>query len=270
MTSRSNVAIPIPLPPAPPRDALPSVIGVAPAWDNGKLLRFDRFTQAFVTVFPRVDQFQRFREYLRGLLEPGHRKNMGAIASRATASTPEANATQAIQHFVTDSPWDPDRLLAAARGTVGRSLDDPDAVWVVHDGVIPKKGRHSVGAQRQFARSLNRKLNCQLAVVVSQVGPRGFFPLAARLYLPAGWLREHRAFAEKTVPEEHRRALSKSAIALALIGELWREGGRRLAWPPRAATPRPTSSRKASSATAWRRTRRTKRRYRPPARASRG
>jgi len=101
---------------------------------------------------------------------------------------------------------------------------DPAAVWVVHDGSFPKKGHSSVGVQRQFARSLGKKINCQLAVFVSQVGPAGVFPLIARLYLPAAWLKENADVLDRSVPEEYRAAASKTDIALALLDELRSEG----------------------------------------------
>jgi SRSO17 transposase len=52
---------------------------------------------------------------------------------------------------------------------------------------------------------------------LAQLGPRGYFPLLARLYLPAGWLKENAESAEKGVPEEHRRFTPKGEIALALL-----------------------------------------------------
>jgi SRSO17 transposase len=107
-------------------------------------------------------------------------------------------------------------LPAAVRGTPG--------TWVVHDGVIPKKGRHSVGTQRQFARSLGRKVNCQVAVVVGRHGPGGYAPLAVRLYLPGFWLRESAETVEKTVPAEFRTPASKGQVATGLFDELAGEG----------------------------------------------
>ena len=101
---------------------------------------------------------------------------------------------------------------------------DPAAVWVVHDGVFAKKGRHSVGVQRQFARSVGKKINCQVGVFVAQIGPAGYFPLAARLYLPASWLRENTEAAEKALPLSDRDPATKAGIALRLIDELRAEG----------------------------------------------
>lgn len=90
--------------------------------------------------------------------------------------------------------------------------------------MLLKKGRNSVGTQRQFARSLGRKVNCQVAVVVGVAGTGGYVPLALRLYLPGYWLREHPALVQKTVPPEHRTHATRQEIALALLDELRAEG----------------------------------------------
>ena len=184
---------------------------------------FDAYTEHFQHVFARADQFSRFRVYLRGLLDGGERKNVGGIAARSIDSG-EADVAQALQHFISQSPWDSGRLLASYRRRLGDRLADPGAVWVVHDGVIPKRGLHSVGTQRQYARAVGRKINCQLAVTVTQIGPAGYFPLSARLYLPGYWLREHTDAVAKTVPEGFRRPASKAEIALGLLTDLRSEG----------------------------------------------
>jgi len=189
--------------------------------------RFECYVARFRTVFQRSDQFLRFRAYLRGLLEPGERKNVEAIAASAAAAiTTPADLAQALQHFVRHSPWDGDRLQAAVRKEVFGDSPAEGTTWVVHDGAFPKKGRHSVGVQRQFARSLGSKLNCQLGVFVGQLGPKGYFPLAARLYLPAGWLRENPELSERLVPEEFREPKGKGEIALELVRRLFTEGVR--------------------------------------------
>nr|WP_157369441.1 transposase [Zavarzinella formosa] len=183
--------------------------------------RLGEYLDHFQSVFQRTDQFERFGLYLRGLLEPGDRKNVEAIATAAGEQVRgKSDLTQALQHFISQSPWEAAKLMVAYRKILSKRPADPEAVWVVHDGVFPKKGRHSVGVQRQFARSVGRKLNCQMAVVVGQVGPSGYYPLASRLYLPAYWLQEHQEIAEKMIPEEYRKPTSKYEIALSLIDEL--------------------------------------------------
>jgi SRSO17 transposase len=185
-----------------------------------RLTQFEGYASRFQTIFQRADQFLRFRAYLRGLLEAPDRKNVEAIAAAAgRVMMVEANLPQALQHFVSHSPWDARRLLAAVRRQA-TEWADPSAVWVVHDGTFAKKGRHSVGVQRQFARTVGKKINCQIGVFVAQVGPAGYFPLAARLYLPASWLREHAQDVVKLLPVEERQPTTKAEIALRLIDEL--------------------------------------------------
>lgn len=192
---------------------------------NGRLDQFESFVSEFRPVFHRADQALRFRSYLRGLLEPLERKNVESIATAVSQlMMVESDLAQALQHFVSHSPWDSRRLNAAVLDRSRKFRDDPDAVWVIHDGSFAKKGQHSVGVHRQLARSIGKKINCQLAVFVSQVGPAGFFPLAIRLYLPNAWIKENGETALKGIPEEYRQPASKSQIAVELL-EALREVG---------------------------------------------
>jgi SRSO17 transposase len=196
-----------------------------PAFDDERLAQFEAFVAGLRPVFHRADQALRFRAYLRGLLEPAERKNVESIAAAAARSMMvESDLAQALQHFVSQSPWDSRRLLAAVRRQSAVRRRDSQAVWAVHDGAFPKKGQHSVGVHRQFARSVGRKLNCQVGVFVSQIGPSGFYPLTARLYLPGAWLKESSEQAEKTIPEDSRKPTGKAEIALSQIAELLDDG----------------------------------------------
>lgn len=196
-----------------------------PSSDADRLARLDAYASRFADVFARSDQLRWFRLYLRGLLDAGDRKNVEAIAARVGAGDPgPTDFAQALQHFVSHSPWDAGRLLARYRELLPAAVRADPGAWVVHDAVIPKKGRYSVGTQRQFARPLGRKVNCQVAVVVGRDGPGGYVPLAVRLYLPGYWLREQKELAEKTVPAEFRGHATKAQIAAGLVAELVREG----------------------------------------------
>jgi SRSO17 transposase len=65
-----------------------------------------------------------------------------------------------------------------------------DAVLVIDDTAIPKKGPHSVGVAAQYASALGKTANCQ--TLVSLTLARGEVPvvLALRLFLPESWTRE--------------------------------------------------------------------------------
>jgi SRSO17 transposase len=186
--------------------------------------RFAEYVAYYDDLFARADQREWFRVYVLGLLGDSDRKNVESIATTSSTKKTGGNLGQALQHFITDSPWDHSRVLARYRERLDASVRDGPTAWVIHDGVLPKKGKNSVGAQRQFARSLGRKVNCQVAVVVGVTGTFGYAPLTARLYLPGYWLREHPELAEKTVPADHRRHLGKTALARELVDELRAEG----------------------------------------------
>lgn len=189
-----------------------------PPLDDDRAARLAEYAAGFRDLFGRADQAKWFGLYLRGLLNGIGRKNVEAIAEQVADAEPAAAIAQALQHFVSHSPWDAGQVFARHRARVRPALGP--GTWVVHDAVIPKKGRHSVGVQRQFARGLGRKVNCQLAVVVGHIGEAGYFPLAARLYLPAVWLRENEAVLARRVPVRHRDPTSKADVALALIDEV--------------------------------------------------
>lgn len=196
-----------------------------PPLDASRLGRLETYADQFADIFTRADQSRWFRLYLRGLLDGINRKNVEAIATRVKADdSGTTNFAQALQHFVSNSPWDASRVLARYRELLPATIRESPGLWVVHDGVIPKKGRHSVGTQRQFARPFGRKMNCQIAVVVGRAGSFGYTPLATRLYLPGYWLREHSATVEKTVPDGFRLPVGKPEIAKGLLEELVREG----------------------------------------------
>ena len=114
------------------------------------------------------------------------------------------------------------------RAAMAEALADPDGVFVLDETTFPKKGRHSVGVQRQHCGALGKKANCQCAVSLHYVAPKGHCPLAMRLFLPAGWLEEPARLDRAGVPLEERRALSKGQIALELLDQVRAEG-----WPGR-------------------------------------
>lgn len=114
---------------------------------------FAAYVAAFRDVFQRADQVERFVAYLRGLIEPAARKNVEGIATAARVIATELDLAQALQHFVSQSPWYAGELVAAVRRHTAARRADPGAVWVVNDGAFVKKGRHSVGVLTQCTGS---------------------------------------------------------------------------------------------------------------------
>jgi SRSO17 transposase len=66
-----------------------------------------------------------------------------------------------LHHFIAAGVWDAGpvetELLVQADKLVGGS----DAVLVIDDTALPKKGTHSVGVAPQYASALGKTSNCQ-------------------------------------------------------------------------------------------------------------
>jgi DDE superfamily endonuclease len=120
--------------------------------------------------------------YVAGLIGPGDRKSVQPMAERLAP-----NDYDHLHHFIAGGVWDAAplerELLIQADGLVGGS----DAVLVVDDTAVPKKGKHSVGVAAQYASALGKNANCQ--ALVSLTLARGEVPVmvALRLFLPENW-----------------------------------------------------------------------------------
>src|SRR5262249_25589747 len=131
-----------------------------------------------------------------------------------------------LHHFVSAGVWDvapvETELLVQADKLVGGS----DAVLVVDDTAIPKKGTHSVGVAPQYCSALGKTANCQ--PLVSMTLARGEVPimLALRLFLPESWTSKRARLEQAGVPTEYQTARTKPEMALAEIDRIIATGVR--------------------------------------------
>jgi SRSO17 transposase len=146
--------------------------------------------------FGRREPRQRVLAYLRGLVGPVERKNGWQLAEQAGERTPDG-----MQHLLARADWDADAVRDDLRAYVVEHLGDPQAVLVVDETGFLKKGRKSVGVQRQYSGTAGRIENCQIGVflVYASAGGRTF--LDRELYLPKEWAADPVRRAEAGVPE---------------------------------------------------------------------
>src|SRR5205823_13708891 len=100
------------------------------------------------------------------------------------------------------------------------TLASPQGIFLFDDTGFPKQGKHSVGVQHQYCGQLGKKANCQVAVTVHYVSPKGHFPAALRLYLPQSWTASPERLERAGVPEQYRPARTKGQIALELLDQV--------------------------------------------------
>ncbi len=134
--------------------------------------------------------------YLRGLLEQGARKSLWPMAERLGG---EADYDR-MQHFLTDSPWDPALVVRVVAERVLPAIDVQ--AWVLDDTGFVKDGKCSPGVKRQYSGTLGKIGNCQLGVSLHAVGSTGTVPLGWALYLPEDWCRDPERRKKAKIPPE--------------------------------------------------------------------
>jgi SRSO17 transposase len=190
---------------------------VTEAWARAVLQRFGTFADQFTDCFGRRVQRQAASQYLEGLFNDSARKSMQAMQGRLS----DPVTYQALQHFITDSPWDAARVWRRQRDLV----PERRGVLAVDDTGFPKQGRHSVGVKRQYCGALGKTGNCQVAVTTVLVGRRLVWPLSAELYVPREWAEDARRRAKARVPPRVRFR-EKWRIGLAQVRAVRRAGFR--------------------------------------------
>jgi SRSO17 transposase len=180
-----------------------------------------RFLKPFLARLGHKARRQMCPLYVSGLIGPGDRKSIQPMAERLALGDYDQ-----LHHFIADGVWNAapveTELLVQADRLVGGS----DAVLVVDDTAIPKKGTHSVGVAPQYCSALGKTANCQ--TLVSLTLARGEVPimLALRLFLPESWTSKRARLERAGVPTEYRTARTKPEMALAEIDRIIATGVR--------------------------------------------
>jgi SRSO17 transposase len=159
--------------------------------------------------------------YVAGLIGPGDRKSVQPMAERLAPGDYDQ-----LHHFVAAGVWDAAPLERELFIQADRLVGGSDAVLVIDDTALPKKGKHSVGVAAQYASALGKTANCQ--TLVSLTLARGEVPVmvALRLFLPESWSSDPVRLERVGVPVEHRTARTKPEIALAEIDRMIAAGVR--------------------------------------------
>jgi len=134
---------------------------------------------------------------------PCERKSVEPMAA-VTAPGRTAAQHQSLLHFVGQSPWSDEKVLAKVAEMVLPAIErhGPIEAWIIDDTGLPKKGEHSVGVARQYCGQLGKQDNCQVAVSLSLANHHASLPLAWRLYLPQDWAQDTKRRRKTAVPEE--------------------------------------------------------------------
>ena len=124
--------------------------------------RFSQFHQGYTPFFQihTKSVAKSAKDYLQGQLFTNQSMNMIQFCREVPDSEYEA-----MQHFISSSPWADSKPLAQLQNDVCHLIGDPtDGALILDESGIPKQGQMSVGVARQYCGRLGKVDNCQVGV----------------------------------------------------------------------------------------------------------
>ena len=173
------------------------MVGTTSDWED----ELGRWLQPFLDRLGHKARRRMCPLYVSGLIGPGDRKSVQPMAARLSPGDYDQ-----LHHFIADGVWDAAPLESELLVQADRLVGGEDAVLVIDDTALPKKGDRSVGVAAQYASSLGKTANCQ--TLVSLTLARGEVPVmvALRLFLPESWTSDAARLKRTGVPVEYRVA----------------------------------------------------------------
>ena len=165
------------------------------------------------------------RHYLSGLLGTQRRKNIEVIGEDVSSS-----AYQGMKQFISSSPWDHRKLMNQVASDADALLGDYEKTGLyIDESSFLKKGKASVGVQRQWSGRAGKVDNFQIGVFACLGQAERVCLTDYRLYLPKVWTEDKSRLDRARVPEDCRKYQSKHDQALDMIRHA-KEQGIRFGW----------------------------------------
>ena len=175
----------------------------------------ERWLAPFVAALGHKARARMCPAYVAGLIGVGERKSVQPMALRDGAV-----GYDQLHHFVSAGVWDAKPLEEELARQAGSMFGGDEAVLIVDDTALPKKGVHSVGVAPQYASALGKNANCQTLVSLTLAKHEVPAMVGLRLFLPESWTGDAVRLAKAGVPEDRRIHKTKLEIALEEIDRL--------------------------------------------------
>ena len=162
------------------------------------------------------------KSYVRALLRPSCGNTCTDIASSMNLDQ------ESLERFVRESPWEYDAVEDYAHQSVPEETHGKEAVLIVDGMAIPKSGKDSVGADRQWCGVKGKVDLCQVTVnsVITRPGEeynpnQVTFPLSMRLFLPEKWAGEPDAYDSRDERRAYEERREKTGVPDVSYEKKW-------------------------------------------------
>lgn len=178
------------------------------------------FHEQFADCFNRSESRVHFYNYMAGQFSDLERKSIEPIA----LAVKDGNV-RAMQRFVSDAPWDDDKIGARSRSMVSDDLGSPNGALIFDESGFLKKGDDSIGVARQYCGTIGKVDNCQVGVFAAYTSEHGYAVVDKRLYIPEKWFTdEYKLRREKCELPQDVTFRTKPELASDMLRTLSAEG----------------------------------------------
>jgi len=140
------------------------------------------------------------RHYVSGLLGAQRRKNIETIHDDVAESD-----YQGMEQFISSSPRSHRAVMEQVAGDANEFRgDEKDTGLYFDESSFLKKGKASVGVQRQWSGRAAKVENCQVAVFACLGRGEHFAISDFRLYLPESWSEDEARCDKAKIPKDQR------------------------------------------------------------------
>lgn len=143
------------------------------------------FHEQFDDCFLRSESRENFLRYMMGQFSQIERKSIEPIAIAM-----DGGKVRAMQRFVSDAPWNDEKLVYKYRNLFVDDLGHPDGVVIFDESGFIKKGNDSIGVGRQYCGTAGKVDNCQVGVFAAYASPLGYGLIDKQLYIPQHWFSD--------------------------------------------------------------------------------
>lgn len=177
------------------------------------------FHSEFADCFTRSEPREHFFQYMAGQFSEIERKSIEPIALAV-----EGGNVRSLQRFITNVPWDDEKMNRKYHILINEDMGDPNGVVIFDESAFVKKGNDSVGVARQYCGASGKIENCQVGVFAAYASPHGYTLLDKRLFIPEKWfLDTHREKREECRMDADMSFKTKPQLAIDMFHNLYNE-----------------------------------------------
>jgi SRSO17 transposase len=193
------------------RMGLPEIVARGAEWLSESLA--DHLLR-YIPFLGRKEHREHLLTQVKGRLSDLDRKSNEPIAIAFNG----VDGVRNLGNFMKKDKLDDQGMRGEYRREAGERLFEPDGM-ITGDGCdFPKKGKNSVGVQRQYCGRLGKTDNCQASVMVGYAGAKGYGLLDYELYMPEAWFDDaHAKLRKQNLVPDSLEFRTKNQMMLEMI-----------------------------------------------------